>query len=619
MVDEHPEEPVEDESPDDRPGPEVGVGEQHGEGQAKVRGIAAWRVATWVALTVYLALGYALAHRLWPGAGHRIIATNSHDEGLFAYFLEAVPRSVVHGHPFSIPWLNAPYGVSSLWNTTLFLPALLLWPVTALGGGLLTANVLLTVAPALSAWSAFLCLRRYVPSAPARFVGALVFGFSPASIHHALGGHLNLIMLWLLPPILLQVVRLCTGDGQPVRVGVWLGLLVVAQLLTGEEALAAAAIACLLLVLALAVCAPRRVPVRWKGVARGGGVAIVVVLVVAAWPLYEQFFGPLHQHGTAFVLDYYRNDLLSFTTATPALLQHTSVDVRVLSHLPGDLEEKGAFLGARLLLLLALLIIVFIKDLRVRVAAVAGIGLGVLSLGTTLLHGGKDTHIWLPWSLIHRLPLVEALLPNRLSLLVALFVGVIVAVAVAEVLKLQPWLTTLSLLAIGLCLLPLVPNPIAATKTEHVPAFFRNGTASRVLPHDGTVLVIPFPGLYPVEPELWQANADFGFRMPGGYFDGPREDGRVMIGARYRATSGLLTSLWFNGGRPNVTDEVRRNAATDLGFWGAHTVLLGPSSRYRDDLRRVLIELFGQPTRTYGSGQDEVEVWLDVSRPSGQR
>ena len=51
----------------------------------------------------------------------------------------------------------------------------------------------------------------------------------------------------------------------------------------------------------------------------------------------------------------------------------------------------------------------------------------VLSLGPTLLVGGEDTGIPLPWAFFEDLPLLPSLIPARLAQLTALFAGLLVA------------------------------------------------------------------------------------------------------------------------------------------------------------------------------------------------
>ena len=121
-----------------------------------------------------------------------------------------------------------------MWNTWVPLPGLLLSPLTLAFGPVLTFNVLLTLAYGLSAWSAYLAIHRYVPSHGAAAVGGLVYGFSPAMIGHS--HHPNLILIFLLPWLLVLVDEILVRQRRsPVWLGVALGAVAAAQLLTGAE------------------------------------------------------------------------------------------------------------------------------------------------------------------------------------------------------------------------------------------------------------------------------------------------------------------------------------------------------------------------------------------------
>ena len=110
----------------------------------------------------------------------------------------------------------------------------------------------------------FYVLRRWAVSTAAAALGGAVYGFSPAVLHSAIG-HYDL-QFAVLPPLMIHLVlRLAVGRGGTVRGGLWLGLLVTAQLFITEEILAATAIAGFLLVAVLAASRPRAVRPRPGG------------------------------------------------------------------------------------------------------------------------------------------------------------------------------------------------------------------------------------------------------------------------------------------------------------------------------------------------------------------
>ncbi len=102
------------------------------------------------------------------------------DTSLFTWFLEWPAYAISHGlNPFYSTAMHVPVGVNLLANTSVVAIGVLLAPVTWLFGPVATLNVALTLAPALSALSMFVLLRRWVTWTPAAFVGGLLYGFSP--------------------------------------------------------------------------------------------------------------------------------------------------------------------------------------------------------------------------------------------------------------------------------------------------------------------------------------------------------------------------------------------------------------------------------------------------------
>src|SRR3989442_14695518 len=74
-----------------------------------------------------------------------------------------------------------------MWNTDYPLPAALLAPITLTFGSAFAYNLICTLAVALSPWTAFLVLGRYVPHWPAAAVRGLLVGFFPSVIAQSLG------------------------------------------------------------------------------------------------------------------------------------------------------------------------------------------------------------------------------------------------------------------------------------------------------------------------------------------------------------------------------------------------------------------------------------------------
>ena len=106
-----------------------------------------------------------------------------------AWFMRYAADAVAHGHlPALVTTaLNAPHGISLMWNNSVLFPAVVLAPVTLLGGPLASLTVLATLGYAGSAAAMYWLLRRHGASVLAGALGGAVFGFSPGMVNAGVG------------------------------------------------------------------------------------------------------------------------------------------------------------------------------------------------------------------------------------------------------------------------------------------------------------------------------------------------------------------------------------------------------------------------------------------------
>ena len=430
----------------------------------------------------YLLGALAVTLWLWRDPASRTVAGNPNDADQIAWFFRYDATAVAH---LRLPALvttamNAPQGVNAMWNTFMMLPGVLLAPVTLLFGPQSALTLFMTAGFAGSATAMFAVLRRWDVSGPAAALGGAVYGFSPAVLHSAIG-HYDL-QFAVLPPLIVHIcLRLATGRTSAVRGGLWLGLLVTAQVFITEETLLGTAMAVVIILAVLAVSRPRAVADKIATVAAGLGVAACVTAVIAGYPLWMQFFGPLPQHGSPFTADFFKNDLSSFVVPSSYLLFHTSASAAAALRYQGHLPEYLGYLGWPLIIVLLLAMIAGWRRLPVRALAVAFAVLSVFSLGGTLLFGGHEHHaIKLPWYWLEGLPLLNAALPDRFSIVAdgagaALLAFAVDAARPAFAVFAARWLPRL---AVGwrpaavvmsgavLAVLPIVPKPLPAADID---------------------------------------------------------------------------------------------------------------------------------------------------------
>ena len=64
------------------------------------------------------------------------------------------------------------------------------------------------------------------------------------------------------------------------------------------------------------------------------------MLGVCGYPLWVQFFGPLHQHGSAFAPDFFKSDLAGFVTPSELLLFHTAGSAAAAAQYQGGVSRS---------------------------------------------------------------------------------------------------------------------------------------------------------------------------------------------------------------------------------------------------------------------------------------
>ncbi|MFB9234170.1 hypothetical protein ACFFWC_01250 [Plantactinospora siamensis] len=572
-----------------------GPGER--ESDAPARPAVRHRLADAAAVLGYLAAAVAVTGRYWLDPTGRISAMNARDVTLFRWMLAHSARAVTHlENPLLSSRLSLPGGINVMANTSILGLGIPLTPVTLAWGPAASVLVIMVLALAGTATAWYFVLTRYLTdSRPAAFVGAALCGFAPGLVEQT-DGHLHFGAEFLVPLILAAALRL-GYTARPVRGGVVLGLLIAYQVFIGEEVLFLAALACAVWVVAWAAFRPREVARRWRPFALGAGTALLVALVLIAYPLYVQFTGPgSYKHVPG--IQNYGADLASFVAYSPHSL---GGDPHAPLRLARNWTELNTFFGWPLLLATAVIVGWLRRRLVVRLAAVVLVVLAVLSLGHELLINDRHTGIALPWALVMNAPLFESVVTSRLGVLIAAAIGVIVTMALTELHRrsdlARPLRVALAVLLAG-TLLPLIPRPLAVTRATPVPAALADGHWRSYLGEDEALLPVP-----PVQSEVvramsWSADETLGFKVTHGYILGPdpvRGDGWAQFHTDPDATDALLLSVDKTGQPIRVTDAQRAQARVDLATRNVGLLTLVATRPHADALKATVDGLIGRP------------------------
>jgi hypothetical protein len=457
-----------------------------------------------------------------------------HDQSAYVWSLAWAARSLTHlQNPFLAHAIFAPVGYNLAWAASVLGPGLLSAPLTLTLGAVTTYNLLALAAPAGAAWTAFLLCRHVSGRVAPALAGGLLFGFGAYGTGEAIN-HLNLALVALVPLAVLLVLRRYEGLTSRRRFVAALGLLLGLQLWTSTEVFASMALfGGLAFILAAALVPSARRPRVWLCVGETL-VALLVALVLASPLLYYALAhpNPVSEIPTADA----GADLANLVIPTKAIWLHGWKAVAAsASELHGNLTEQLAYLGVPLILLLAAYAIECRRSRLARMLAIAIAVSAILSLGAHLFVDGTATGVALPWSLVDRLPLLRYASPGRFVLYMWLAAALAVSLWLA-----RPSCAPLRWVAFALVVISLTPalSGVPWGTRVDAPPLMRAPLLARYVPQGATVLALPF-GIWG-DSMFWQVQADFHFRLAGGYVS-------VSPPAAYRQYIYLLRAL---GGGP---------------------------------------------------------------------
>lgn len=523
-------------------------------------------------VTVFLGyLGLALVgylHVWLGGAGDTVprILPVPGDVTQEVWFLAVVAHRIQLGKlPFYTASVNSPTGANLLAGTSMPLLGLLSLPFQRSLGPVTSYNILITLALPLSAFSAYLCFSRWVPSRTARALGGLVFAFSPSLVGEGTG-HLFLSFM-ILPPLLVLLtdellIRQCWRSW---FTGAVLGLVLSLEYFISQEVFATSLLLIALAVVLLSLIWPRKIPGKAPYAIRGLLVCVVALLCTVGYPIWYQLAGPLSLGGPAqapSLLSSFHSDLFSAFIPT-RMEQFGPRALKVLGTklTNNNMAEVGTYLGPFLAILLMWITARAHDDSVIRMSGSLSLAIYILSMGPRLQILGHETPVLLPEDILLHVPLYDQIVPGRLGIYMWLFIGLLLARWLGEVprvwseaemivigaggsihVSMARSSRLITVLRYAVCLIALsalVPAWPYPTRRLDVPSFFMTRKVS-VIPVHANVLTYPWVDQRSPSALVWQAVAGFDFRVPGGYVNLPRGDDRANRSVVARILNGIL-------------------------------------------------------------------------------
>ena len=523
---------------------------------------------------LYLAVGFVLWVHAWTEGATTHTLCGCGDPALFLWFFQWPATALAHGHnPFFSTALFHPTGINLLANTSVTGLSIPLVPVTWIWGPVASLNVASTVTPALTAYTAFVVIRRWAPWGPAAFVGGLLYGFSPFVLSSLEFAHLMTAALMLLPLILLVLDEILIRQRHGVlSAGALLGLLLFGQFFLSSELLAVAAVMVVICVVALVAAAliADRVGLRARLPHAAGALGIGVGLgaVLLAWPMWFALEGPAHLSGLVWpnvgvIGGFIPSSFVS--TGYPSLL-HSFIP---LSGYVGAPLASAAYIGWGFLAVMIVGLAIFWRDRRLWFFAFTFAACVACSLG-------ERRGQWEPAWIFSRIPLIQNVIEQRFMAIGYLAASVLLAVIMERTHRAVPhWRGIIGALAVsGVALVP-----TAVIFSERLPFTMQAVVLPRwytqvapTLPPGRVLLTYPAPFSGIQSAMAWQAVLGMPFSLAGG--GGPQG---VARRAGTAAPGFVVLSDLVLGGQPPAGTPAQLAAVRHaMSVWGVNTVVIAP-------------------------------------------
>jgi hypothetical protein len=524
----------------------------------------------------------------WSKGASSYVRCSCLDPGQQVWFVAWPAYAIAHGmNPFFTTWLWPPHGANLLNNASAPLAGIVLSPITWLFGPLVATTLALTLAPALSAWGAWLASGRFVTWMPARWVAGFLFGYSPFVVQSIAGGHLSTGLLVFLPLMVLVLHEIMIRQQ---RSTLWcggaLGVLILAQFLISAEMLTIMLGVGAVGVALAALMAPRAVAAQFPYAIRSFGYGALVTAVLMALPVWFMMRGPQHISGSLW------GGLRYFFTAAAFQLWTAGPD-RALLWPGGFLGPPMAFLGFGLLAILTLSLAAARRQRTAWFMAV------MLVIGTLLSWGGfivlREGFVayshWLPWTWVYNLPVFMNVNASHFAGVGDLAAALLVAVGLNAFRTSRLWnrLPIAAWIAVGCGVAVAVVVPVWSTfgvpfavQPPGLPRWYT--TAALSVPAGAVVLSYPFPASASVtaEPMVWQSVDGMRFKLAGGYIKVPGpKTGVIGQGAPGSATQTLDQLTLSSDGATGLTLSAFQltNLRAAISKWGTSYIVVSNTGR----------------------------------------
>ena len=491
-----------------------------------LQGLLAFAIYLTVFITVY-------ARAVLQHLGQPELLQYFTDPNFFVWSIQWWPYALEHGiNPLFTSQIGAPHGYSLAWATTVPSVSVLMWPVTAVFGPLVSYNTVLLLAPPAAGWAAFVAARRLTGRFWASLLAGAAYGFFPYELNHNWQGDINLTVIALLPLMVYLVLAWWDEALRDRWFAAALALAIAVEFYTFTEAffdLSLVWAGGLLIGFAVAGAGARRKVAR---LARLVAIAYAGAIVAAGPYLYYML---KHNQTTTVSRQSPEFSLRLVRLILPAPEKVFGIEALMRYSARLSWWDLDDYVGLPIILVLVALA-VFAWRNRVSRMLLAGFVFVTALAAGPVLYFGNTADFRLPWAGLWGLPIARSAEPSRFII----FIALVLALALALWLAVPAKPTVVSRLwqaarwALGaVALAAMLTNSPTATAavspvqprytpppTEHpanpLPAFLTDGLYRQYVKPGEIVVVVTSRSNAGM---LFQADTDFYFRIAGGFIN----------------------------------------------------------------------------------------------------
>ncbi len=475
----------------------------------------------WATFLFYLIVSYLLfAFSMGLNLTTSYIGKSTHDQIQFIWTLYWWPYAISHHiNPFFSTFIWHPYGTDlSLAPASVPGASFIALPITLIFGSVASYNLLIIVGNALSAFFTFLITTYLTKSLKAGVIAGLLFGFSTYQFVQVI--HLHVELTFLIPLIGYLCVVFWEKKIQSIAFILLVGLCLTFQYLFAIEVFVTLTVfiglSCIIFVLVY----PEHGKQWIQFSIHLAGAYVFCIMMVSPFLYMAMRHGiPTKPFNSA---GFFSLDPLNFIIPTTA----TSLGGNAFAHLSrtflGSMFENSGYLGMPALGIILMYAVTYWHEKMTRVLFFTLLCFMILSLGPTLHIAGYST-LTLPEYYLNKLPVINQLLPERLTVYVffvaSLFIGLWAGKNLTSLRAGKKEHLSLygKYMLIVFTLLFIFPNVSGGTAHTdiHIPYFFTSGIYKNYIQRGDNVLFFPYAS--DGDSMLYQEYTNMYFNLAEGY------------------------------------------------------------------------------------------------------